>query len=111
MSIKALQLHISTEHIEKKLFWGLLVGIVCNLVLYVYFVNASVLDIVERTSLRGEIQTTGTAIGSLETEYFHLTKDVTITLASSLGFMEAKDVQFASKGSFAVGGTQANNEI
>jgi hypothetical protein len=89
--------HILHIHPFKIVFWSTLGVFVISALLYVYFLNATILHIVERKSAERSIADTNIAISELEYEYLALSSTVTLEYAHSLGFVEAEDTLFARR--------------
>lgn len=81
------------------LFWSIIAFLFASTLFYVFFVNATVSNIVERKSLERSIAETEVQIGELESVYMGLRTGITPTLANSLGFNETENVIFAVRGS------------
>jgi len=90
------------NNIEKNIFTLLVVGIFLSIFLYVYFISTSVVNVVQRKSIEIETQMLSSNVGELESEYISLSKNITLSYASSLGFVEPENVSFAYTKSFAV---------
>jgi len=86
------------EYSRKIWFWGLLSVLFVLIVLYGYFVNTTILHIVERKSLEKEASFVSASIAEFEADYLEIKRDITPELAYELGFMEAESVKFASHG-------------
>ena len=81
---------------EKTIFWSLL-GILFLLAgFYMYLINATVYNIVIRQNLESEASSLTLSIGSQEFEYMTKRNTVTLALAYSLGFKEAKVKSYIS---------------
>ncbi len=92
MQTKALQLNI---HYTKVIFAVLGVALFLLLFLYSFFINASVLNIVERKSIEKKLVETNSYVSSLETEYFNNINNMNLDFALSLGFNEVSSSNFA----------------
>ena len=75
---------------EKTIFWTLLGAFALCAGFYMYFINATVRNIVLRQNLENEASQLTLKIGSQEFEYITKRNSVTLPLARSLGFKEAK---------------------
>ena len=73
---------------EKKAFLVLSGLIVSLLVLYVYFVNQTVWNIVSRQDLTKSINTVSSQVATLEASYMSLSSSLTIDHAYDLGFKD-----------------------
>ncbi|MFC1720858.1 hypothetical protein ACFL0K_01245 [Patescibacteria group bacterium] len=89
---KALQLNI---HYTKVIFAVLGAALFLLLFLYSYFINASVLNIVERKEIEKKLVETNSYVSALESEYFKQIGGVNLDLAFSLGFEEVSNSNFA----------------
>ena len=77
------------------LLWIILFGLVSSFLLYTYFLNATILHIVERRSVEQNITDTNIHISELEFVYMELSTEITPALAESLGYIEPNQVIFA----------------
>ncbi len=82
------------------LFWGLLFVLLSSFLLYTFFLNATILHIVERRSVERHISEITMHISELEAQYMELSADITPELADSLGFIEPRQVVFAQRGAY-----------
>ena len=81
---------------EKKLFLGLIFAVISMFFVYGYFVNATIINIVERKSAETRTGELITVISDLEMEHGSLRKRITLNYARSIGFIEPKHQTFAS---------------
>ena len=72
--------------------------LLASVLLHTFLINATVSNIVERTSLEKNITETSVHIGELESVYMGLRAGITPELAASLGFNETENVVFAVRG-------------
>jgi len=82
------------EKIETPVLTWALIGVIGFLVLsYAYFINATIVNALTRTTLENELSALASVIGEKEAEYLSLKKNISVAYAHSLGFVEAgKDV-------------------
>ena len=85
------------------LFWGITATLFVSTLFYLFFINVTVSNIVERKSLETRIAETSIQIGELESVYMELRTEITPILAESLGFNETENVVFAVRGLDASG--------
>ena len=88
---------LNTSYWEKKIFWFLIVFLLFSIVAYVYFVNQTVLNIVKREKIENQIMSLNSRIGELEFKYISLKNNISLDYAYSIGFVDVKDVKFASR--------------
>lgn len=93
--VKAIQLHSNTRQI---LLFGMTGVVVVSALIYVYFLNITILNVIERKHTEQRISETNVHINKLELSYLDLSKTVNPALAESLGFQESKTVTFANLG-------------
>ena len=87
---------------KRKIFFGIILsGILAMFLLYTYFLNATILHIVERNSIKQKIADTAIHISELESMYMKLSADITPESADSLGFTEPNHVAFVQNGVYA----------
>lgn len=75
---------------EKTVFWTLIGVLFISLCFYMFFINATVRNVVARQNLEKEANSLTLSIGSKEFEYISKRNTVDLTLAYSMGF---KDVE------------------
>ena len=79
---------------------------------YLYFVAASIMNVIARTEAMREMQTIQSAIAGMEQRYFALRDSVTPQEASSLGLSQVKNAQYVYvPGNAASAGTVAADAI
>ena len=81
------------------LFLGIATLLFLSTLFYVFLVNATISNIVERKSLERSIVETEVQIGEFESVYVELRTGITPVFAESLGFNETENVIFAVRGS------------
>ena len=86
---------LSAEHPAENLILrgvsGLLIALVC---LYLYFVSASVLNVIASSQAeRGAAALEG-AVGSLQREYFALSEDISPETAAALGLSPVVEISY-----------------
>jgi hypothetical protein len=83
------------------LFWGFLTTFFVGVLLYAYFLNATIVHIVERKALEKDIASVTTHISELEYAYMTLSTDITLSYAQDMGFIEPEKSVFASRDTYA----------
>lgn len=82
---------------EKKAFWMLLSIAVLSAGAYVYFICASVANIVLRKEASIEMSKVSSSVGNLESAYLQKKTALNKEYAASLGFTDIKQTAFVSK--------------
>lgn len=85
------------QTIQKVYFYTLLFLVVAGSMFYAYFVNQTVLDVVERKQLETEISERGAAIAQMEFTYMSKKNEITKDYARSLGYHEAQDKKYVRR--------------
>ena len=94
--IKTAVLKIS--NIEKgTIFWVLIVVLSLLLGLYIYFVTQTILNTASYEIIEQKITTLDSDISELEFKHLSLKRDVNLSLAKALGYIETSDVKFINK--------------
>ncbi|SRR5258708_4719463 len=93
---------LHTLELEKRIFWSLIAALVAVFCMYVYFINATVMNIVGRQAADREITAVNSKIASLESRYLALSNTITPAYAASLGFIETKGEQYAVRKTFTM---------
>jgi hypothetical protein len=76
-------------------FWLLVPLLVFCFAVYVYYVNAAIVNIVERKHTEAQSRVVAAHISELETQYYALRSDITSEHATELGFVESDATVFA----------------
>lgn len=84
---------------EKIAVWLLGILIVSSFVLYMFFVNQAVLNVVAREEIENDLAGLNAKVSELEFEYISLKNSITIKYALDRGFEEARDVAFVERDS------------
>jgi hypothetical protein len=82
---------------RKVIFFGMLIAFISSFLLYIYLLNSTIVQVVERKTAEAAISDTTMHISELESDYLRLSSAITPTLAQTLGFIEPKGVTFASR--------------
>ena len=82
---------------EKKIILGLGIAIFLLAGFYVYFVNQTVVNVVERRAIEREIDDVSTDVSELAFEYMELKNSITRAVALERGFYEVGDTLFVSR--------------
>ena len=93
---------VKCDTLEKRLITGLFVMIIAGVALYVYFVNQTVVNVVERRSFEQKMSTLSSDVGDLAQEYIELQAVVTREHARELGFSDIGNVKYVSRDQFAL---------
>ncbi|KND47866.1 MAG: hypothetical protein AB201_03060 [Parcubacteria bacterium C7867-006] len=84
---------------EKTIFWAVLGALFLCIGFYMYFINATVHNVVARQNLESEASNLTLKIGNQEFQYITSRNNVTMQLALSMGFKEVTAKTFISKNS------------
>ncbi len=82
---------------ESKLFYGALalcIGVMCS---YMYFVSASVVEVVMRKEVDKEMSVVGTRVSQLESEYIEMQHSISSEIASRQGYVVASKKIFIDR--------------
>jgi ABC-type Na+ efflux pump permease subunit len=88
---------LKLDSLEKRVFSALSMSIIVVLVLYGYFVNETVFNIVSRKSLEAEIATLNSDIGALELNYIARKNNVTLEYAYAKGFKDVTSTTYVAR--------------
>jgi len=99
--MKTMALKFNNIEYSRLAITGLIVLLFALVSIYSYFINASVLNVVERKNIENTISTLGSNVSGLETEYFVKVDSVNIDLAISMGFKEMENASFAVRKTMA----------
>lgn len=82
---------------EKNIFWALSAILFLFIGFYIYFINATVHNVVLRQDLESEASQLTLMIGNQEFEYITKRNNITLALAHSMGFKDSNEKVFVSK--------------
>jgi len=99
--MRTMTLKFNNIEYSKLAIAGLVVSLFTLISIYSYFINASVLNVVERKNIENAISTLGSNVSGLETEYFVKVDSVNIDLALSMGFKKIENTSFAVRKTMA----------
>ncbi len=104
---------LAMEHpVEAIVFRILCVALVCMLLGYLYFVSATVLNIIARKEANIEVAKIQGSLAGFEQQYFALSQGVDRTVAASLGLSSLESAQYVYvPGSTASAGALVGNEL
>ena len=80
-----------------QLLWALIGIVVCNGILYAYFLNSAIVAVVERQELEEQAVNLSSRLSELEFDYIALQHNVTLEHAHTLGFVDAASPIFISR--------------
>jgi hypothetical protein len=83
---------------EKAIFWTLVSILLLCSGFYMYFINATVHNVVTRQNIEAETSNLSLQIGSEEFKYISKRNSVTLALANSLGFKEVSVKKYITRG-------------
>lgn len=86
-------------HKEKIAVWALGLMIASSFVLYMFFVNQAVLNVVAREEIENDLASLNAKVSELEFEYISLKNSITIKYAYDRGFKDVTDIAFAERSS------------
>lgn len=92
MTEKVLQLNN-----EKTIFWTIVGALLLSVGFYIYFINATVHNVVARQNLENEASSLTLKIGNQEFQYITMRNNVTLATAHSMGFKDVSVKTFISK--------------
>lgn len=82
---------------ERRLVGSLTIAFAVLVILYIYFVTSSIVNVATRQDLLGKIVVARTSVSSLETRYFEKTQAITESYARSVGFVAFSDPEFVNR--------------
>lgn len=93
LSIRSISLH----NFNETAFFLLSSLIVVSISLYLYFISATILRVVDRTSALAEVKVLDTKISELESEYMAFGGGIDLSKAKTLGYEEIAKVDYVSR--------------
>lgn len=88
---------VSFYNFEERAFAALASLLVLSAGLYIYFISATVLSIVERTNAIAETKVLDTKISELESEYMTFGSGIGLSEAKLLGYQEIAKIDYVSR--------------
>jgi hypothetical protein len=103
---------LSVEHpLERVAMSALALALVALIGGYLYFVSASVLNVMARREAIAQVAQIEGTIGGLEQQYFALSESVSPQLGAALGLSPARNTQYVYRPGTIGAVTMARNEI
>jgi hypothetical protein len=96
MSNKLNKIIDSTEPL-KVYFWSLVFVLVFCLLSYGYLVSGAIVNVVERQNTEKAISALNSKVIELESDYYKTKNNITIEMATDLGFVSASNHKFVTK--------------
>ncbi|MFA6494725.1 MAG: hypothetical protein WCT49_06780 [Candidatus Paceibacterota bacterium] len=88
---------ISLYNYEQKAFWVLTVLIACTVAFYLYIIQSTIVNIVERKTAESQIRETSSKVAELEAEITELGKSMDVNLAQTMGYHEISKIDYVSR--------------
>lgn len=88
---------ISFYNFEEKSFFTLIALLVVSVALYLYFISATILSVVDRTAALAEAKILDTKISELESEYMAFGSVIDLSGAKNLGYEEIAKIDYVSR--------------
>lgn len=84
-------------NLRKKVTLSLFGAVILFALLYGYFVNQTILNVVARENVETELIELSSEVSSLEVEYIKLKNKIDLKFAYSLGYRDVSSVKFVSR--------------
>lgn len=85
------------ENLEKKLFWSIAMLIIIFSGLYLYSVNQTIINVVERQNIEKQIAGINSRISDTEVSYMNLKNNINYEFAVSKGFVKVSNEKYVSR--------------
>jgi len=92
---------LNQNDINRRFFYGVFTAFLLIGGLYVYFLGSIVFSVLERKTVETEVASLAQNVNDLEISYLKEDNSINLTLATSLGFTEAKGALFANRTALA----------
>ncbi|PIR84082.1 hypothetical protein COU18_01625 [Candidatus Kaiserbacteria bacterium CG10_big_fil_rev_8_21_14_0_10_51_14] len=103
---------LSQEHpLERRMIQMLALVLIVSVAGYLYFISASVLNVIARKEALAHITAMQSAIGGLEQEYFALSQEVSPEAGSTLGLTPIRKTHYVYRPGNITSATIAQNAI
>jgi len=90
---------IATSHIEKKVFFAIIGTLFVLASFYAYFVNRTVMNVVARKDIQTQMTELSSNVSEFEFKYMKYKNTITLDYTRSLGFSDARNTIYISRGS------------
>lgn len=91
---------LNIENLEKKLFWYFTLFVIIFSGLYLYSVNRTIVNIVERQNIEKQIALINSELGNMEASYLGLKNKINFDYALSKGFVKVSNEKYVSRKTF-----------
>jgi hypothetical protein len=91
----------------KRLFFTLIAVLIGLFALYVYFINATVQNVVAYGALQRQVNTLSLVVDTLQSQDISLKSGVSLTMAHSAGYEDVNSPQFINLGNSATAASAA----
>lgn len=91
---------LNIENLERKIFWYFTMCIIIFSGFYLYYVNRTIVNVVERQNIEKEIALINSRLGDLESSYLSLKNGISYDLALSKGFVKVSNEKYVSRKTF-----------
>jgi hypothetical protein len=88
---------ISLHNFAEKTFFALVSLLALSVALYLYFISATILSVVDRSAALNETKILGTKISELESEYMAFGAAIDLSGAKTLGYEEVAKIDYVSR--------------
>ena len=82
---------------DRRIFWTIIVLIVCALFSYVYFLSLSVYGVIARKQAETQLTDLASKISTLESEYASLERNINLEFAYTRGFIDIAVPRYISR--------------
>ncbi|RJR13667.1 hypothetical protein C4585_01695 [Candidatus Parcubacteria bacterium] len=103
---------LAVEHPMERLLFRFLAAVLVGLIFaYVYFVSASVLNVVARKEALSNIASLGSSVALLERDYYAATAAITPSTGENLGLTPISNTRYVHRPGAVGAATPSTNEI
>lgn len=85
------------DTISETLFWSLLIAIVMSAVFYMFCIQKTVRNVVQRSNIQSDMVALNSKLSESEFEYMNSVGDITLDTAHQLGFVSASQKTFVTR--------------
>ncbi|MEK7150252.1 MAG: hypothetical protein AAB688_02470 [Patescibacteria group bacterium] len=93
---------LNIENAEKKFFWYTASFAIVFSGLYLYFVNMTIVNVVERQNTEKDIASLNSRISDMESDFLSLNKKISLEYAVSKGFVKMASEKYVSRKALSV---------
>ncbi len=102
--MKPLAYRIRLFGFERRIFWSLVFVLVLSVIVYIYGISVSIMNVVLREELEHQAALTHSRVATLESEYLKAKESLDLANAVGAGFTPVSKKEYVTRGSLSYNG-------